>query len=61
MDGSERSSNIITVDGVRSMVIDTTVMNGGEDAFQATITVTVPSRQLEIRRLTGTLNSVSYV
>lgn len=35
------------------MVVVTDVINIGEDAFQATITVTAPSNLVEISRLVG--------
>lgn len=54
------SSRSITTGKVRSITVRTNVYNRGEDAFQATLTVTAPSRHLEIGRLFGSLNSVSF-
>ncbi len=61
MDASRDETSTITVGQVSSMMITTNILNAGEDAFQATLTVSVPSRQLEIGRIFGVLNSVSII
>ena len=57
-DGSEVSSPIVTLGATRNVIVDTVVFNTGDDAFQATITISAPTALLEIRRLSAGLNGV---
>jgi hypothetical protein len=57
----ETSDPLMTLGATRSIIVVTDIENAGEDAFLATITVSVPTRQLDIGRLSGTFTVVGGV
>ena len=58
-DGSSTRTSTVTLGETRNIVVETQVLNAGEDAFQASFTVAAPTLQVTIDRLSASLNNVS--